>query len=86
MIFSINCGLGMEKVDISNDRLYGVPSLMETSELLRVAHLYHVRDGLKQLHQLGVPVVGHPTLAPEVVVIGRDELGEGHAALQGMFE
>ena len=44
------------------------------------AHLHDMRQCLEQFHQLRVAVVGDATLAPEVVMIGRDELAEGHAA------
>ncbi len=39
-----------------------------------------MRQRLEQLLQLGVPVVRHPALAPEEVVVAGDELVEGHPA------
>lgn len=39
-----------------------------------------MRNGLQQLQQLGVAVVGDAALLGEVVVVARDELAHGHEA------
>lgn len=55
------------------------------SEILRCdarlisTHLKDIRNGFKQLHELGEPIVGELALAAKVVVISGDELAEGHA-------
>ena len=41
---------------------------------------------LEELHELGEAVVRHTTLLAEVVVIGRDELVEGHLALWAVLQ
>lgn len=43
------------------------------------AHLEDIRNGFKQFHELGEPIVGELALAAKVVVISGDELAEGHA-------
>lgn len=48
---------------------------------LASTHHEYVGDGLEELHELGEAVVGEFALASEVVVVGRDELGEGHATV-----
>ena len=49
-------------------------------------YLYDMRDGLEEFHKFGVSVVGHTTLSAEVVVVSRDELGEGHTTLRRVFQ
>ena len=44
------------------------------------AYLQDVGDGLQQLQQLGVAVVGDAALLGEVVVVGGDELVDGQQA------
>ena len=44
------------------------------------AYLQDVGDGLQQLQQLGVPVIGDAALLGEVVVVGGDELVDGQQA------
>ncbi len=51
-----------------------------------MTYLHDVWNGVEQLHQLRVPVVCHAALAPEVMVVGRDELAEGHTALRAVLE
>ena len=48
-----------------------------------VAHLNDVRQGLKEVLELGVPVICHPALPAKVVVVRWDELVEGHLAAKG---
>lgn len=44
-------------------------------------HHEHFRDGFKEVHELVEAVVAEFALPAEVVVVGRDELIEGHPAV-----
>ena len=48
-----------------------------------VVYLDDVRQGFKEVLKLGVPVVCHSALPAKVVVVGWDELVEGHLAAGG---
>lgn len=45
-----------------------------------------MRDGFKQVLESVVAVVRHPTLSAKEVVVGRDELAEGHATLGRLLQ
>ena len=49
-------------------------------------YLYNVRQGIKELHEACVAIVSHPALLAKVMVVGGDELREGHAALRRVLE
>lgn len=44
-------------------------------------HHQYVGDRLEELHELGEAVVAELALTTEVMVVGRDELTEGHSAV-----
>ena len=48
--------------------------------------LYNMRQGVKELHKPGLAIVGHTALLAKVMVVGWDELWEGHAALGRVLE
>lgn len=45
-----------------------------------------MRDGFKQVLESVVAVVCHPTLSAKEVVVGWDELAEGHATLGRLLQ
>ena len=49
-------------------------------------YLNDVRYRLEELHQFGEAVVRDAALLAEVVVVGRDELVEGHLALRTVLQ
>lgn len=51
-----------------------------------MAHLDRVGDGLEEFDELGATVVGDAALAPEVVVVRRDELGKVQLALRRVLQ
>ena len=53
---------------------------------LKWSYLDDVRQGLKEVLELGVPVVCHPALPAKVVVVRWDELVEGHLAARGCLQ
>ena len=44
-------------------------------------HHQHIRDGFKELYELVEAVVGELALTAKVVMVGGDQLAEGHAAV-----
>lgn len=50
------------------------------------AHRQDVRDGFEKLHELGEAVVAQLALAAEVMMVGGDELVEGHSAVRLVAE
>lgn len=49
-------------------------------------HHHYVGDGLEELHELGEAVVAELALPTEVMVVGGDELTEGHPAVRLVAE
>ena len=49
-------------------------------------HHQYVRDRLEELHELGEAVVAELALTTEVMVVGGDELTEGHSAVRLVTE
>lgn len=47
-------------------------------------HHEHIRDGLEELHELSEAIVAEFALATKVVVVGGNELAEGHSAMRLM--
>ncbi len=48
-------------------------------------NLQYMWDSLKQLNQFGEAIVRYPALFAKVVMVGRNELVEGHTTLRTMF-
>lgn len=51
-----------------------------------VKYLKHIGNSLKQLYKLGETVIGKFTLPTEMMVIGWDELAEGHTEVRLVTE
>lgn len=60
--------------------------LHRTKHIFFLTHQQYVWDRLEELHELGEAVVAELALATEVMVVGGDELTEGHSAVRLVTE
>lgn len=60
------------------------PAQTETDVLL--THHQYVRDCFEEIHEFGEAVVAELALTTKVMVVGRDELTEGHSAVRLVTE
>ena len=63
-----------------------VSAQLDNPILAGLGHIYRVRDGFKELDELGQSEAANSTLPAEVLVIRRDELVEADGEVRGVTE